>query len=75
MVEDEAFSHKNRLCYYFQGILNPEGNQNCNTGSKVTAILLNGWIFPIGGASAMKGMGLRLVFYSETISGFCLLVE
>ena len=25
---------------------------NCITGSKVTAILLNGWILPIGGASS-----------------------
>ena len=33
-------------------ILNPEGHPNRITGSKVTAILLNGWIFPIGGASS-----------------------
>jgi hypothetical protein len=35
----------------FKEILNPEGYANCITGSKVTAILLNGWILPIGGAS------------------------
>ena len=46
--------------------LNPEGHQNSCSGSKVTAILLKGWIWPIGGASA--GLGLpcslrsRLVF-------------
>ena len=30
-----------------QEILNLKGHQNCITGSRVTAILLNGWIFPI----------------------------
>ena len=29
------------------------------TGSKVTAILLTGWILPIGGASAVKGLHLQ----------------
>ena len=43
----------------FLEILNPEGHLNCITGSKVTAILLNWWILPIGGASAMKGLGLQ----------------
>jgi hypothetical protein len=38
--------------------LNPEGHQNSISGSKVTAILLKGWILPIVGASA--GEGLRL---------------
>ena len=28
-------------------------------GLKVTAILLNGWILPIGGASAVKGLRLQ----------------
>ena len=32
---------------------------NCITGSKATAILLNGWILPIGGVSAMKGLRLQ----------------
>ena len=52
MVEDGAFSHKIE-------ILNPEGHPNCITGSKVTAILLNWWILPIGGASAVKGLRLQ----------------
>ena len=47
-------------------ILNPEGHPNRTTGSKVTAILLNGWILPIGGASSGEGLLLqpcsRLVF-------------
>ena len=36
--------------------LNPEGHQNPINGSKVTAILLKGWILPIGEASAVEGL-------------------
>ena len=43
----------------FKEILNPEWHLNCITGSKVTVILLNGWILPIGGASAVKGLRLQ----------------
>ena len=46
--------------------LNPEGHQNRIRGSKVTAILLEGWILPIGGSSSVEGLGStglpRLVF-------------
>ena len=35
-----------------------EGHQNCITGSRVTAIYLNGWILPISGASVMEGVQL-----------------
>ena len=52
MVEDCAFSHK---IYYF-AILNLEGHPNRITGSRVTAILLNGWILPTCGASAVEGL-------------------
>ena len=41
-----------------KNFLNPERHQNPISGSKVTAILLKGWILPIGGAS--WGEGLRL---------------
>ena len=41
-----------------KNFLNPEGHQNRISGSKVMAILLKGWILPIGGAST--GEGLRL---------------
>ena len=34
-------------------------SKNCFPGSKVTAILLNGWILPIGGASWVKGLPLQ----------------
>ena len=39
--------------------LNPEWHQNPISGSIVTAILLNGRILPIGGASAREGLRLQ----------------
>ena len=39
-----------------KNFLNPEGHRNPFCGSKVTAILLEGWILPIGGASAVEGL-------------------
>ena len=54
-------------------ILNLEGHPNCITGLKVTAILLNGWILSIGGATAVKGLRLQpaqqACFYPSTILG------
>ena len=48
-----------------KNFLNLKSHQNPINGSKVTAILLKGWIWPNGGASAVQGlrsMGLpRLV--------------
>ena len=51
-VADGAFSQKIDHVIIFQEILNPKGHPNRITGSKVTAILLKGWILPIGGASS-----------------------
>ena len=36
--------------------INLEGHPNRITGSRVTAIFLNGWILPIGGASSVEGL-------------------
>ena len=52
MDEDGAFSHKIDYVTFFQEILNLEGHPNCITGSKVTVILLNAWILPVGGAAS-----------------------
>ena len=38
-----------------------EGHPNRITGSKVTTILLNLWILPIGGPSAVKGLRVQPV--------------
>ena len=48
-----------RLYFNFKEIQNLEGHQNCITGSKVKAFLLNGWILTIGGASEMMGLLLQ----------------
>ena len=59
MDEDGAFSHKMNDVTIWQEILNPEGHPNLIACSKVTVILLNEWILPIGGASAVKGLRLQ----------------
>ena len=67
MVEVGAFSHDIDYVGKFWEILNLKAHPNCITGSKVTAILLNGWILPIGGASAVSvcvcSLRSRLVYY------------
>ena len=49
-----------------KNFLNPEGNQNPFRGSKVTVILLKGWIWPIGEVALERvcacGLRSRLVF-------------
>ena len=37
-------------------IINLDGHPNRITGSRVTAIFLNGYIFPIGGIASVKGL-------------------
>ena len=48
MIADGAVSHIIDYVTIFLEILNPEGHPNRMTNSKVMAILLNGWILPIG---------------------------
>ena len=55
-VWDSSSSYKIDYIIVIKTFLNPDGHQNCITGSKVTAILLKWWILPIGGASAMEGL-------------------
>ena len=58
MVRDRASSYKIDYVIVIKSFLNLKGHQNPISGSKVTAILLKGWIWPVGEASA--GEGLRL---------------
>ena len=58
MVRDRSSSYKIDYVIGIKNSLSPEGYQNRISGSKVTAILLKGWILPIGGATA--GECLRL---------------
>ena len=52
MVKNGASSQKTNNFDIFSEILYLEGHQSCWIGSKVTAILLNGWILPPRGASS-----------------------
>ena len=47
-----VFSHKVDYVTISKEILNTEGHPNRIACSKVTAILLNGWILPVGVASS-----------------------
>ena len=49
-VRDSTSSYKIDYVTVIKNFLNPEGHQNPTSGSKVTAILLKGWILPIGRA-------------------------
>ena len=51
-VRDSSSSYKIDYVIVIKTFLNPEGHQNPISGSKVTAILVKGWILPIGGASS-----------------------
>ena len=55
-VKDSSSSYKIDYFIVVKTILNPEGHQNRITGSKITAILLKGYILPFGGASAVEGL-------------------
>ena len=59
-VADGAFSHKIDYVTVLLKILNPEEHLNRVTGSKVTEILLNGWILPICGASSGRDCACSL---------------
>ena len=48
MVKNCAFSHKIDYIFIFKELLYLEEHRNCIAGSRVMAILLNGWIFPFG---------------------------
>ena len=67
MVRDSSSSYKIDYVIMIKKFLNLEGHQNPVNVLKVTAILLKGWISPLGGASSVEGLrstGLpRLVFF------------
>ena len=56
MVRDSTSSYKIDYVIVIKTFLNPKGHQNTISSSKGTAILLKGWIWPIGGASVVEGL-------------------
>ena len=79
MVKNGASSHKTNYIDIFSDILNPEGHQNRCIGSKVTAILLNGWNLPTGGASSGRvcacSLRSRLVYIVYLEKKFCIIIN
>ena len=73
VVGDGTFSHKIDCFRKIKEILNLRGHQNCITGSRVTAILLNGWTLPIGEAASGRvcacSLRSRLVSVSKLSQG------
>ena len=58
-VEDCVFSHKIDNVTVFSNSLNHKGHQNRIHGSRVKGILLNAWILPLCGATAVEGLKSR----------------
>ena len=71
-IADGAFSHKIDYVTIYKKSLNPEEHPNRITGSKVTAIFLNGWILPVGGASSGRvcscSLRSRLVYIAAALN-------
>ena len=65
-VRDSSSSYKIDYVIVMKTFLNPEGHKNRTRGSKVTAILLKGWILLIGGVALGRvfacSLRSRLVF-------------
>ena len=59
-VRDRCSSYKIDYVIVIKNFLNPEGHQNPISGSKVTAILLKGWILLVYRASAREGLPCSL---------------
>ena len=55
-------------------ILNPDGHQNCCIGSKVTPILLNGWVLPTGAATSGRVCAAGFLRFSFDVSCGCRLL-
>ena len=60
MVANCVFNNKIYYVPILWEIINPKGHPNHITGWKSTAILLNGWILPISGASSGRVCACRL---------------
>ena len=50
-IKDSSSDYKIDYVIVIMNFLNPEGHQNPISGSKLTAILLKGWILTFGGVS------------------------
>ena len=53
-VKDSSSSYKIDYVIVIKKFLNLKGHQNCITGLRVTAILVKGYILPIGGVASTR---------------------
>ena len=60
IVKDGAYSHETDYVT-FLAVSKSQRHPNRIIGSKFTAILLNGWILPIGGVALGRGLCLQPV--------------
>ena len=71
-IRARSSNHKIDYDIGIKNFLNPKGHQHPISGSKVTAILLKGWILPMCGASAGRvctcSLRSRLVFLQREIN-------
>ena len=80
MLGDGAFRHKIDYVRKFEEILNLEGHPNRITVSRVTAILMNGWILPFHGVAlgwvcACKLWSRLVWFQSKKSKNFQLILD
>ena len=72
IVGDDEFSHKIDYVGTLKEIRNLEGHPNRITGSRDTAILLKGWILPIGEVASGRvcACSLRSRLLQSTAPGY-----
>ena len=71
MVKDSLSSYKIDYVIVIKNFLNPEGHQNRITGSKVTGILLKGWILPISIGGVASGRVRACSLRRRLVSNAC----
>ena len=66
-IRDSTSSYKIDYVIMIKNFLNPEGHQSPFSGAKVTAILLKGWVWLIGGVASGRvcacSLQSRIVFF------------
>ena len=72
IVKNVASSHKTNILEFFLYILSLDGHHNCCIGSKVTSILLNGWILPTVHQEGSASAAFAAIFFCIQLIAFTL---
>ena len=75
MVRDRSSIYKIDYVIVIKNFLNPKGHQHPISGLKVMAILLKGWILPIGGVASGRVCACSLCSRLVTIAVHPVLVR